>query len=190
MAISHTNRRGQIYYLHEGRTKTGKVRYFFSLKADGQLAETLPDGFEAHETPEGQVFLRKILPNLITDEELAAAERELRRHPKIKHAYAERKLEVLTLYVADKHGGLETALRRLVPFERSREIENIVSSVLRYSAELRFLLVDDASRLFQAQRYCYRGSIDDWIDIGSLGSLELLLKKYVRHLGEDSYYDL
>jgi hypothetical protein len=30
MPVSHTNRKGQVYYLHEGKTKTGKPCYYFS----------------------------------------------------------------------------------------------------------------------------------------------------------------
>ncbi len=59
MAISHTNRKGEIYYLHEGKTSTGKPRYFFSKKTDGDLLETIPEGYEIHEKPSGKYsFLR------------------------------------------------------------------------------------------------------------------------------------
>ena len=36
MAITYTNRKGKTYYLHEGVTKKGKPRYYFSLKDEGQ----------------------------------------------------------------------------------------------------------------------------------------------------------
>ena len=32
MAIEHVNRRGDTYYLHEGRTRTGRPKFFFSLR--------------------------------------------------------------------------------------------------------------------------------------------------------------
>jgi len=40
-----------------------------------------------------------------------------------------------------------------------------------------------------AQRYCFRGAVDDWIDIGH-GPLAPLVKTYVKHLGKESYFDL
>ena len=55
---------------------------------------------------------------------------------------------------------------------------------------MRFLLVDDQHRTFLTQRYCFIGSIDDWIDIGTPGKLATLVKKYVKHLGKESYFDL
>jgi len=36
---------------------------------------------------------------------------------------------------------------------------------------------------------CFVGSVDDWIDIGH-GSLAALVKRYVKHLGQESYFEL
>ena len=33
----------KTYYLHEGVTKTGKPRYYFSLKSEGKLLENVPE---------------------------------------------------------------------------------------------------------------------------------------------------
>jgi len=43
---------------------------------------------------------------------------------------------------------------------------------------------------FQPERYCFRGRIDGWIDIGSPDRLDRLVATYVRHLEKDSFYDL
>ena len=50
-----------------------------------------------------------------------------------------------------------------------------------------FQLVDGSRRTFQTQRYCFLGSVEDWIEIGKPGKLSTLVKKYVKHLGQDSY---
>lgn len=55
---------------------------------------------------------------------------------------------------------------------------------------LQFVLADNEKRLFTTWRYCYLGSIDDWIPIGKTDTLSKLVAKYVRHVGEESYYDL
>jgi hypothetical protein len=62
MSIQYINRKEQIYYLHQGITKTGKPKYFFSMKAEGNVLEAIPDGYEIYENPNAQVFLRKIQP--------------------------------------------------------------------------------------------------------------------------------
>ena len=40
------------------------------------------------------------------------------------------------------------------------------------------------------QRYCFIGSIDDWIDIGKPGKLLTLVKKYVKHIDKESFFEL
>lgn len=59
MPIRHVNRKGQVYYLHQGKTKTGNPRYHFSTKSGTDLVETVPDSYEVYENPNAQVFLIK-----------------------------------------------------------------------------------------------------------------------------------
>jgi hypothetical protein len=42
----------------------------------------------------------------------------------------------------------------------------------------------------KAERFCFLGSIDDWINISPLDSLEELVRQFVPHLGQHSFYDL
>lgn len=42
MSITYTNRKGRTYYLCQGVTKTGKPRYYFTAKAEGNLADRVP----------------------------------------------------------------------------------------------------------------------------------------------------
>jgi len=60
---------------------------------------------------------------------------------------------------------------------------------LDYTENMRFELIDKHSRLFQTERYCYRGSIDDWIPISGPGELGKLAASYLKHIGKDSYYE-
>jgi hypothetical protein len=62
--------------------------------------------------------------------------------------------------------------------------------VIHFSPMLVFQLVDAQRRTFQTQRYCFLGSVDDWIEIGKPGKLSTLVKRYVKHLGQDSYVEL
>lgn len=49
MGVQYRNRKGDTYYLHEGQSRGGKVRYIFSRKTDGKPVESIPDGFEIYE---------------------------------------------------------------------------------------------------------------------------------------------
>ena len=80
MPIQHQSRTGKTYHLHAGVTKTGRPKYFFSLKQDGELVETIPDGFEIYENVDGQVFLRRISKQIILPEELALVKAVLKAH--------------------------------------------------------------------------------------------------------------
>jgi hypothetical protein len=189
--VQYTSRTGRTYYLRVGKTKTGKPKYYFAMKAnDAPLAEIVPRGFEIYETPDGQVFLRKILPKLISDDELAMVEQELRRIAHLRGSRVERKLKVLTIYVADRKEDLIKELRQVLPWGPLADMDQAPEDLWSYLAELQFVLVDDKRRLFQARRYCYRGRIDDWVDIGEHGLLSILAAQYIKHLGQESYFEL
>ena len=89
MPVTHVNRKRDTYYLHAGKTKTGKLRYWFSTKADGDLVESMPAGYEVYENPDAQVFLRKELPRLIADEEIAIVKEGLRKYVKDRRCMAD-----------------------------------------------------------------------------------------------------
>jgi hypothetical protein len=61
----------------------------------------------------------------------------------------------------------------------------------QFKSEMRFVLVDAEQRIFQAQRMCYRGSIDDFIDLhGEMGSIDELARRLVPTLGTDEFFEL
>lgn len=188
MTIEHTSRTGKSYYLHTGVTKTGKPKYFFSLKKDGKLVDTIPDGFEIYENVEGQVFLRKIPKQIITPAELALVETALRRHGEDWQYRAEVKKDTITVHECrtDMAGLNEMAAM----FGRRPLSAAEKTSRAHYMAVLRFVLVDTKTRGFVAERFCFRGSVDDWIYIGGPGPLADHITKYVRHLGRESMYEL
>jgi len=80
MAITHVNTKGKTYYLHQGVTKTGKPKYHFTMKSEGNLPDAILEGFEIYENPNAQVFLRRIPPKIITDEERQLVEDGMRKY--------------------------------------------------------------------------------------------------------------
>jgi len=58
---------------------------------------------------------------------------------------------------------------------------------------MRFTLTDKKARTFRVQRWCFRGSIDLWIDLyesRSEGKLADLVKRFCRHIGQESIFEL
>ena len=79
MIVEYTSRTGKLYYLHIGKTKKGNDKYFFSSKKNGNLAQNIPKGYEIYENVNAQVFLRKVQPKIILDEELKIIKQELQK---------------------------------------------------------------------------------------------------------------
>lgn len=190
MPVQYTNRKGQTFYLHQGVTKTGKAKYFFSMKSDGVLVDIVPDGFEIYENPNAQVFLRRIQPKIIMDEEVALVEKGMKQFSKLKYYQIDVKKNVIIIFTADQDVDALSALSKYAPNVKYLELQNLLIRSTTYSPMLQFVLIDDKKRTFVTQRYCFLGSIDDWIQIGSPDTLQNLVKKYVKHLGQDSYYEL
>ena len=192
MPITHTNAKGQTFSLYQGTTKTGKPKYYFAMQSEGTLAQAIPAGYEIYENPNAQVFLRRIPPKIITDEECQIVEEGMRKYAVVKDYKidirgnalliytAVQDIEALAAIVCHPHASLEENTRRM----------SLLRQGIHYSPMLVFQLIDAQRRTFQTQRYCFLGSVDDWIVIGKPGKLSTLVKKYVKHLGQDSYVEL
>ena len=189
MSIQHTSRTGKAYYLHVGQGKSGKPNYFFSTEPEGPLVNSVPDGFEIYENVGGQVFLRRKQPKLIPDEELAMVKEALKRYAEEWRYRVEVKKAAIIIYEApDNTARLE---RFALPWISKATIKQSVIQSANYMAVMRFVLADAEKRLFLAERFCFRGSVEDWIDIGGPAQkLAILLKKFIKHLGKESIFEL
>ncbi len=193
MPITHINRKRKTYYLHQGKTKTGKPKYFFSMKAEGDLVEAVPNGYEIYENPNAQVFLRKVQPKLITDEELAIVENGMKQFAKVNNFLIDVKQTMISIFTPNQNvSALSELLTSTAPLlgRGQKGIQALLQQSLTYTSDMRFILVDRQKRLFQTERYCYLGSIDDWIEIGHADRLELLVKTYVKHIDQESLFEL
>ena len=193
MAITYTNRKQKTYYLHQGKTKTGKPKYFFSRKLEGTLVATVPDGYEIYENPNAQVFLRKIPAKVILDDEIAVIKQGLAQFSQVQRFMIDVKKNVVSIFTPSQNVEMlsELLTSTAAKFGRSQQdIDALLEQSLDYAADLRFVLVDKQKRLYQAQRYCYLGRVDDWIDIGGVEPLAVLVERYVGHLGQESMFEL
>jgi len=189
MEIQHVNRMGDTYYLHEGRTKTGKPKYYFSRKREGTLVAAVPDGYEVYENPDAQVFLRKVVPRVVTDEEVGTVERGVRELAKLAYFAIDVKGPSIVVHlpngnVAFLEGILASRFGR-DPAEMDRQVQRFLS----YTPMMRFTLRDENARWFTVDRWCFLGSIDDWFPLSG-GDLETLVARYCPHLGRESFFEL
>jgi hypothetical protein len=196
MRITHTNHKGVTFYLGRGVTKTGKPRYFFARDPDkGEPVEAIPEGYEIVESVNGVVSLAKARPARIRPEELALVRAAVAVHPKSGNYRVDVKGERIVVYeregtdpdhvVRDIAGSMDLPFAVLVArmrdsFDRSA----------RFTPVLRFTLADEAKRTFYVERWCYLGSIDDWMDIGAAGQLSHWVKQTVPTLGTEAFFEL
>jgi hypothetical protein len=191
MAIQHVNRRGDTYYLHEGRTKTGKPRFYFSRKQEGTLADAVPPGYEVYENPDAQVFLRKAVPRLVTDEEVGTVERGVREIARLAYFLIDVRGPSIVVHLPP--GGSVASLEEIAtPWLRqdTTELHRWMQKCLRYAPMMRFTLVDEKTRRFAVERWCFLGSIDDWFPLAGGGDLGTLVARHCPHLGRESFYEL
>ena len=191
MPIQYVNRKGDTYFLHESKTKTGKPKWFFSKKTEGKLAEAIPDGYEIYENYMAQVFLRTIVPTLVTQEEIETVEQGVRSLARLPYFLVEGKSDNITVFVANQETGfLEEVVASRFGFADREKLTTAMQRNLTYLPLMRFTLVDEGERRFAVERWCFRGSIDDWFPLRGSGDLATMVKKYAPHLGKESFYEL
>jgi len=193
MSLEYTNRRGTRYFVFQGETKTGKPKYYASRKPEsdkGVRIDALPDDFEIFEHPESTVVtIRKRKPTRVLPEE-----RDLVHQTALEQSACSTVLTVIegdriVVYTPQESSMLSSAFSERFGIFSSR-IADVVTRSAGFSGELRFKLVDAEFRVWQTERYCYRGSIDRWIEIGRRDFLDSLAEKYVPHLGRESFFEL
>ena len=200
MAMQYTNRIGKTYYLREGKTKTGKPRYFFSAQKNGkgETLDHIPDGYEVYEHPENaQVFLRKKRPKLITDIEKQFVKKHADALKRSKRYRVDCKDEHITIYESNTDiGDLKNIFGIFFKHTSARsgvDLDDTLTTLANvtdqhYTAMLRFRLIDKEQRMFTAERFCFRGAIDDWIYLDGPDDLENLVKS-INLLGTDKFFD-
>ena len=74
--------------------------------------------------------------------------------------------------------------------EAKDRIEKELDRYTQFTPVMRFILDNQETRQYHAERWCYRGSVDDWIYAGYSGKVNQLAKKLIPTLGIDEFYEL
>jgi hypothetical protein len=187
VAFVYRNRSHAPYFLNRKRTKSGGWLYFFAADRPARGPNQIPEGYEVYENAGGQVFLRRKDAVWILPEEVERVDRILRE------------LDVPGNFVPKTHGKKNITVYEYeaggVGFRAGTQAahERLIEAHLAWGtpmALLRFRLHDRKLRVFVAERYCFRGSIDDWIKLSPPGPLEPMVRKFAPHLGRESFYEL
>ena len=196
MPVSYTNRKGVTYTLYRGQTRTGKPRYYFGRldPAQGEPVTELPRGFTISESVNGVVSLVKDHPSQILPQEVEAVVAVVKRHPEAHRYRVAVKGNRIEVYkqVGPDYNALVSELHipSLSSPGLSEELRALEERHAQYTPVLRFTLLDPKQRRFGAERMCYLGSIDDWLDLGRTGSVAELARTLIPTLGTDQFYEL
>jgi hypothetical protein len=194
MPITYTNRKGFTYFLNKGVTKTGKWRYYFAREQKDKPVEKIPQGYQIQESVNGIVSLIKERPQLILPDESASVKAALKHHPKGKNYRIAVKKNQIIIYegIGTDMDGLRAILRseEVKADEAKDRIEKELDRYTQFTPVMRFILDNQETRQYHAERWCYRGSVDDWIYAGYSGKVNQLAKKLIPTLGTDEFYEL
>lgn len=178
--VTYRNRKGHKYYLKQGVTKTGKLRYYASkAKDNGMNASVMPEGCEFRENVNGQVSFGKIQPRHIEDAELDMIrpfleELEVANRTEIK-------VKSIIIHTSHVGEGMEDS-----PFFSSKRaaLEWARETAAFYQPMLKFTLFDPEKRTYQTERKCFMSGMD-WLLIGEMAPLEELARKYIPLLDDE-----
>ncbi|OYW15090.1 MAG: hypothetical protein B7Z55_15290, partial [Planctomycetales bacterium 12-60-4] len=169
MTVEYVNRKDERYTLYEGRTKTGKPKYYCSRKpsSSGIPAEAMPTGYEWRENPaDGIVSVRKRPSTRIAAGEREVLVEAIGTQAGLKTFIADIDGDSLVAYIPDRNpeavGELFEGMFALGSAGAASMMDWTIKHV-HYSPMMRFVLHDDRERLFVVERWCYLGSIDRWI---------------------------
>jgi len=184
MKYTYANCRDHVYYVRRVTGKRGN-RFVCSQKESADDLETLPEGFEIAETPNGQVSCRKALVSLIRPEEMELVQILAAKFASPALIKCERKEDAILVYSAKTPNLAGLGFPGIKP---GVNIRDVWAKILQFQAVLKFELFDQINRKFAASRMTWRGDCD-WMLLNE-GTLESLLKKYAPHIEKDSFYDL
>lgn len=192
MGLEYVNRKNDRYFLLQGTTKSGKPKYYCSRKPKGQQMDAMPAGFEWRENPQnGIVSVRRKFVSRVTAAEQKFFEEQVRELSGLSAVISDLEVDAIVVYTSDQsRHQAERLIEMLTERAATPEKADWYMRHANYSPMLRFHLHDEEERLYTADRWCFRGSVDDWIFIGGPGPLASLVGKFAPHLGEESFFEL
>jgi hypothetical protein len=162
MTLRYTNHKGETYYLHKGTGKKGGSLYSFWKKEEGAPVKSIPKGYEIYEDPNGRVFLRKIVPKKITQDEVSVVENSIQQYAKVKDYKIDVKGKAIAIYLPDHEiDDLRSCFDSLLLVNHILMDESL-KNILTYSPIMRFVLTDEKNRNFRVERAGLVDPDDKW----------------------------
>jgi hypothetical protein len=185
---------GDTYYLHEGRTKTGKVRYFVAKTPREGVLSAMPEGFEFSESINGVVSVRKIdlSATSVPEADVALVCAEMARHRHLRGHHIEVVKGEIVVFEPTAGTSPDWATDAARPFLMRPQSPEIWGGSLRrrvrYGPVMKFVPLRERSN-YRVHRMTYRGD-GGWSWPLASGSLHELLKRFLGCVGTDEFFEL
>lgn len=192
MALSIENSKGKAYFIKSRKTKKGNTTYYMTKKEDSSCLSEVPEGYEVFEKFDSNVlYIRKRKESLFDLKEINLLQASLQQNDSLADFKVDIDGKILSIYTADKEINDRQFSSLIEPFYSRLQIDEYRSMWIRFEERMRIIIHGNKQeREFEIKRYCYRGSVDDWIRVGVESDIKLVVRNYLVHLGRDSYYDL
>lgn len=188
-AFAFQNRKGVTYYLHEGKTKTGKPRYFFAKTIGDAPLAAVPEGFEVDESMNGVVSVRRKTAGAseVPAEDVKAVEAVLAHYPHLAGYVAKIVGNAIVVFEPDPrpHDLSDIASRWGHALRGDAFVANQLKRT-RYSPVMKFEPKEDG---YAAFRMTFRGK-GGWSYPIEFGKLVELGKKLLPSVGTDEFFNL
>ena len=155
--VQYTKPQRQDLLPASGLTKTGKSKYYFSMRLKGDLVDSIPEDYEIYEEPpRAQVFLQRKPPQAITDSEKAHVENALAHLKGSKRYFVQVRGKIITIFESNEDLDDVGTIFDSSPFSflRSR-LEETLNRSLTYTAVMRSTLIDEKYRALQSRAYSF-----------------------------------
>jgi len=190
MAKAFKNQLGKAYYLKSRKTKKGNTTYFLTTKLDDSCLDMLPKEYEVYENYSAKMlYIRKKKKSEFSAEDIAIIERELSKNDSIDGFELNIHGDEIKIYeMEDKSKNLSPDFFRGI----AKDKLNIAKAYLmQYTENMSIKKITKKGVVeYLVLRFCYRGSIDDWIVVDAGEDLETLAVSNLVHLGKESFFDL
>ncbi|BAY81551.1 hypothetical protein NIES267_10280 [Calothrix parasitica NIES-267] len=114
----------------------------------------------------------------------------MKRFSSLQYYQIDAKKDIIYIYTSNQNVAGLSEIFSEFSFRKGVDVQSQLARSISYSPMLRFVLNDEQKRIFMTERFCFLGSIDDWIEIGEPDILKKLVEKYVKHLEKESFYEL